>query len=218
MVSKNSYAEMFRVDPRSWLVHRVMAQADSEADRHVEAIAEYEAAINLAPTQPGLHEELGSEYRSANKISEAEEAFKRELEIDPRNVLAIYKLGAIAVEKGDGATGKKLIEAAQRERAGLVHLDYNLGRAEALLGNDAAAAEHFERSVNTDMSPEILEQAWYQLGTVYRRLHRMNEARNAMAKYQELKDQDANKSQRSLQEYKAEHPSADVPPMSQNPQ
>ena len=218
MVSKNSYAEMFRVDPRSWLVHRVMAQADSEADRHVEAIAEYEAAINLAPTQPGLHEELGSEYRSANKISEAEEAFKRELEIDPRNVLAIYKLGAIAVEKGDGATGKKLIEAAQRENAGLVHLDYNLGRAEALLGNDAAAAEHFERSVNTDMSPEILEQAWYQLGTVYRRLHRMNEARNAMAKYQELKDQDANNSQRSLQEYKAEHPSANVPPMSQNPQ
>src|SRR5580692_9622783 len=207
LVSKNSYAEMFKIDPHSWRVHRVLAQANAEADRHVDAIAEYEVAIKLAPTQPGLHEELGSEYRNANKIPEAEAAFTRELEIDPQNVLARYKLGAIAVEQGDGAKGKELMEAAQREKPGLVHMDYNLGRAEMLLGNDAAAAEHFERTVKTDLSPEILEQAWYQLGTAYRRLHRMDEARNAMARYQELKDQETNKAQKSLQDYKAQHPS-----------
>ena len=72
LVSKNSYAEMFKVDSTSWLVHRVMAQADAEADRHTDAIAEYESAIKLAPTQPGLHEELGTEYRAVNKIAEAE--------------------------------------------------------------------------------------------------------------------------------------------------
>src|SRR5262249_23104670 len=47
LVSKNSYAEMFRVDPESWRVHRVLAQANAEADRHLDAIAEYEAAIKL---------------------------------------------------------------------------------------------------------------------------------------------------------------------------
>src|SRR5467141_560096 len=83
LVSKNSYAQMFKVNSNSWLVHRVLAQANAEAERHVDAIAEYEAAIKLAPTQPGLHEELGSEYRSVNKIPEAEAAFRRELEIDP---------------------------------------------------------------------------------------------------------------------------------------
>jgi tetratricopeptide (TPR) repeat protein len=216
LVSKNSYARMFQLNSDSWLVHRVLAQAASEAERHPDAVAEYEAAIKLAPTQPGLHEELGSEYRDINKIAEAEAAFQKELEIDPHNVLARYKLGAIAVEKGDGAKGKELMEAAQREKPGLVHMDYNLGRAEMLLGNDAAAAEHFERTVKTDLSPEILEQAWYQLGTAYRRLHRMDEARNAMARYQELKDQETNKAQKSLQDYKAQHPSADTPP-SQNP-
>ena len=60
-------------------------------------------------------------------------AFQRELEIDPNNVLARYKLGEIAVEKGDGAKAKELMEAAQREKPGLVHMDYNLGRAEASL-------------------------------------------------------------------------------------
>ncbi len=198
LVSKDSYGEMFKVDPRSWLVHRVLAQANAEAERHVEAIEEYETAIKLAPDQPGLHEELGSEYRNANKIPEAKQAFQRELEIDPNNVLAKYKLGAIAVEEGDGATGKRLMEAAQREKPGLVHMDYNLGRAEMLLGNDAAAAGHFENTVKTDTTPEVVEQAWYQLGIIYRREHRMNEARSAMATFQKLKDEDADRSQQRM--------------------
>jgi tetratricopeptide (TPR) repeat protein len=198
LVSKDSYAEMFKADPHSWLVHRVLGQANAEADRHVDAIAEYEAAIKLAPTQPGLHEELGSEYRNANKIPEAKQAFQRELEIDPNNVLARYKLGAIAVEEGDGATGKQLMEAAQREKPGLVHMDYNLGRAEMLLGNDGAATKHFEITVKTDTTPEVVEQAWYQLGTIYRREHRMDEARSAMATFQKLKDEEADESQQRM--------------------
>src|SRR6266481_2890587 len=95
LVSKNSYGRMFRVDPRSWRVHQVMAQANAEADRHVDAVTEYQAAIKLAPTQPGLHEELGSEYRSLGKIQEADDAFLRELEIAPHNVPAKYELGVL---------------------------------------------------------------------------------------------------------------------------
>jgi tetratricopeptide (TPR) repeat protein len=219
LVSKNSYARMFEVDPGSWRVHRVLAQANAEADRHVEAIAEYEAAIKLAPTQPGLHEEIGSEYRNANKIPEAEQAFRRELEIDPNNVLAKYKLGAIALEQGDGAKGKELIEAALREKPGLIHADYNLGRAQMLLGEDAAAAEHLQRAATTDSDPDVVEQAWYQLGTVYRRLHRMDEARNAMETFQKLKDEGAKRSQQALENYRMAHPDApEVAPVPENPQ
>ena len=205
LVSKDSYAEMFKVNPNSWRVHRVLAQANAEADRHVEAIAEYEAAIKLAPTQPGLHEELGTEYRAVNKIPEAEAAFEQELGLDPHNVLATYKLGALEVEKGDGAKGKELIEAAQREKPHLIHLDYNLGRAEMLLNNDAGAIEDFQRAVQTDPDPDVVEQTWFQLGTAYRRLHRMDEARNAMATYQQLKDADAKKSQQALESYREQH-------------
>ena len=220
LVSKNSYEAMFKLDSKSWLVHRVLAQADAEAERHTDAITEYEAAVKLAPNQPGLHEELGSEYRAVNKIPEAEAAFQKELEIDPHNVLARYKLGAIEVEKGDGAKGKEFIEEAQREKPGLAHLDYNLGRAEMLLGNEEAATVDFERSVKTDADPEVVEQAWYQLGTAYRRLRRIEEARNAMATYQRLKDESAKRSQQSLERYQADHPSrpdAQGPPEPQPP-
>lgn len=219
LVSKNSYAEMFKVNSDSWLVHRVIGQAAAEADRHTDAITEYEAAIKLAPTQPGLHEELGSEYRAVNKIAEAEAAFEDELKIDPHNVLARYKLGAIEVEKGNGAKGKELIEAAQSEKANLVHVDYNLGRAEMLLGDYAAAAGHFEHTVRSDKDPEIVEQAWYQLGTSYRHLRRMEEAQNAMNTYQHLKDEAAKRSQQALDNFRVDHPATTDPAApAQNPQ
>src|SRR5712692_4104595 len=221
LVSKNSYGRMFKVDSHSWRVHQVIAQANAEADRHVDAIVEYQAAIKLAPTQPGLHEELGSEYRNLGKMQEAEEAFKRELEIDPNNTLAKYKLGELTVETGDGAKGKELIEAAMREKPGLLHADYNLGRAEMLLGNDAAAARHLERATAAAGSdPEVVEQSWYQLGIVYRRLHRMEEAQKAMATFQKLKDQEAENSQKASKRYEVQqHPnSAQPPPSPENPQ
>jgi len=67
IVSNSSYRKMFEVDPHSWRVRQIMAQANAEADRHVDAVTEYQAAIKLAPTQPGLHEELGSEYRNLER-------------------------------------------------------------------------------------------------------------------------------------------------------
>jgi tetratricopeptide (TPR) repeat protein len=221
LVSNNSYARIFKVDPHSWRVHRVIAQADAGADRHVDAIVEFQAAIKLAPTQPGLHEELGSEYRNLGKIQEAEEAFLRELEIDPNNALALYKLGVLTVEKGDGAKGKELIEAALLEKPGLLHVDYNLGRAEMLLGNDAAAAQDLERATTAAGStPDVVEQTWYQLGIVYRRLHRMEDAQKAMATFQKLKDEDAESSQKALKRYQVQqNPNSSQPtPNPQNPQ
>ena len=221
LVSQRSYGRMFKVDPHSWRVHQIIAQANAEADRHTDAVAEYQAAIKLAPTQPGLHEELGSEYRNLGKTQEAEDAYLRELEIDPNNILAKYKLGVVTVEKGDGAKGKELIEAALRAKPGLLHSDYNLGRAEMLLGNDAAAAQHLERATSAPGSdPEVIQQAWYQLGIVYRHLHRMADAQKAMATFQKLKEEEAENSQRVLKRYEAQqNPNAAQPPPSpENPQ
>jgi Flp pilus assembly protein TadD len=174
----------------------------------------------LAPNEPRLHEDLGTQYRLAGKMEEAEHAYLKELEIDPQNVSAQYKLGVIAIEKGDPARGKSLIEAALRVRADLQHSEYNLGRAEMLLGNDAAAAQHFERATTASGSdPDIIEQSWYQLGIAYRRLHRTDEAQKAMAAFQKLKDEDSENSAKALRRYQVQQnsSSAQPPPAPQNP-
>jgi tetratricopeptide (TPR) repeat protein len=211
-VSKDSYARMFKADPSSWRVRQILAEANADAERHMDAIAEYNAAIKLAPNEPRLHEELGTEYRSAGKMPEAEEAFQRELEIDPDNVAARYKLGVIATERGDAARGKQLIEAALRARPGLRHADYNLGRAEMLLGNDAAAAEDFQRATKADSDPDVLEQSWYQLGTVLRRMHRNQEAQQAFAMFQKFKDTELENSQKRMKQFEKQKDSDTVAP------
>jgi predicted Zn-dependent protease len=113
------------------------------------------------------------------------------------------------VEKGDAVPGKEMIEAALRMKPGLLHSDYNLGRAEMLLKDDASAAQHLERATTAPGSdPEVVEQAWYQLGIVYRRLHRMDEAQKAMATFQKLKDAQAESSQKALRKYQSQVDSA----------
>lgn len=215
LVSKNSYEKMFKVDPHSWRVHQVLGQMAAEAERHEDAIAQYEAAIKLAPTQPGLHEELAGEYHASARIPEAEAAYRQELEIDPHNVVARYKLGVLLVGIHEAAKGKALIEEALRERAGLADADYHLGRAEMMLGNDAAAAEYLKRATSEDSDFEIIQQAWYELGIVYRRLHRMGEASQAMATFQKLKDAEDADVHRSLSRYKnRQDPNAAEPPPS----
>ena len=220
LVSRNSYERMFKADPKSWRVHQVLAQTASEGERYNDAITEYLEAIKLAPTQPGLHEELGATYRLALKMDEAEAAFQSELVIDPHNALARYELGVVAMERGNVAHGKELMEAAVREKPGLLHADYNLGRAEKLLENDAAAVAHLEKAAASDPDPEIVEQAWYQLGALYRRLHRPDDAQKALAKFQELKDASTEARQQSLAKLKGrQNPSAgEPPPAPQNPE
>jgi tetratricopeptide (TPR) repeat protein len=213
LVSRNSYERMFKEDPKSWRVHEVLGQIDSDAERYNDAIDEYLEAIKLAPTQPGLHEELGAIYRRAMKADEADAAFQTELEINPHNALARYERGVLAMERGDGAKGKELIEAAVREKPGLLHAEYNLGRAEKLLGNDAAAVAHLERAIASDSDPEIVEQAWYQLGTLYRRLHRPEDSQKALAMFQKLKDESSEASHQALIKLKnRENPNAAEPP------
>jgi len=153
-------------------------------------------------------------------MDEAERAFQRELEIDSHNVLARYKLGVLVMEKGDGPRAKELIEAAIQEKPGLLHADYNLGRVEKLLDNDAAAAAHLERATATDSDPEILQQAWYQLSTLYRRLHRPDDAQKALATFQKLKDAASEASEQSLAKFKSrQNPNAgEAPPTTPDPQ
>jgi tetratricopeptide (TPR) repeat protein len=142
-----------------------------------------------------LHEELGTEYRQAGKLDQAQAAFEREVQIDPHNPLAPYKLGALKVERGDGAGGKALIEAALQQNPHLKNAAYYLGRAELLMGNDAAAVAALKRALEADSDPEVVEQAWYQLGIVYRRMDRSEDAEKALATFQKLKREEAERQQ-----------------------
>jgi len=219
LVSKNSYEKMFQVDSKSWRVHQVLAQAEAEADRHEEAIAEYQAAIQLAPRQPGLHEELGTEYWKNGKLESAEAALQQEVEIDPNNVQARYKLGQLEVDRGEGTKSKELLETVARQDPSLKNSSYYLGRAEMELGNYAEAAKSFERTVSAPgVDRELVQQAWYQLGIAYRHLRRVEDAQKAFAIFQRLKDEEAQKQQERLKKKREAAGQSVAPTSPQNPE
>ena len=87
------------------------------------------------------------------------------------------------------------------------------------LGNYSAAAESFERAVSAPgVDPELVQQAWYQLGTAYRHLHRIEDAQKAFTAYQKLKDEEAQRVQERLKKKReASSVTTQPPPASQNP-
>ena len=74
-VAKQSYSQLYKLDPTSWRLHRLNAVIDSQALEHKQAIDEYQLAINLAPNQPDLYEGLGWEYRALDQNDQAVAAF-----------------------------------------------------------------------------------------------------------------------------------------------
>ena len=74
-LSRQSYEDMFHLDPHSWHVHQVLAQADVESDRDADAAAQYQLAIDSAPPQSGLYEGLGSALWRTGKFEECREGF-----------------------------------------------------------------------------------------------------------------------------------------------
>ena len=102
------------------------------------------------------------------------------------------------------AGGKARPSSSANQKPGLPHADYNLGRAEMQMGNDEAAAANLQRATATESDPEVLQQAWFQLGIVYRRLRRMSEAQQAMATFQKLKNEEAENSQQKLKKFQVQ--------------
>jgi tetratricopeptide (TPR) repeat protein len=187
LISKESYSAMFKLGPDSWRVHEVLGQADAEAFRNDDAINEFRLAVGAAPHEPGLNEELGDACWTAGKLQEADDAYAQEIKIDAANAVALYKLGSLRVTRDDTAGGVPLLEQALALDPTISDAHYYLGKGDAALGKDDVAIEHFRLATNSQGSEELRIMSWYQLATLYRNLHRTQEAGLALAEFRKMK-------------------------------
>jgi tetratricopeptide (TPR) repeat protein len=187
LISKESYSAMFKLGPDSWRVHEVLGQADAEAFRTDDAIAEFRLALRAAPREPGLNEELGDACWTAGKLQEADDAYSEEITIDGANAVALYKLGSLRVTRDDATGGVPLLERALTLDSTISDAHYYLGKGDAALHKDDLAIEHFHLATNPQGSEELRIMSWYQLATLYRNLHRTQEAGEALAAFRKLK-------------------------------
>jgi tetratricopeptide (TPR) repeat protein len=187
LVSKESYAAMFKLGPDSWRVHEVLGQADAEAFRADDAINEFWFAVRAAPREPGLHEELGDACWTAGKLQDADDAYAEEIKIDATNAVVLYKLGSLRVTRNDANGGVPLLERALSLDPALSDAHYYLGKGEAKLGKNDLAIEQFRLATNQRGTEELRIMSWYQLAIMYRNLDRGQEAGEALATFRQMK-------------------------------
>jgi len=200
LISKESYSAMFKLRPDSSRVYEVLGQSDAEAYRPDEAIADFQLAIRAAPHQPGLNEELGDACWTAGKFQEADDAYVQEIKNDTSNAVARYKLGSLRVTRGDAASGVPLLERALALDPSISDAHYYLGKGDAALGKDELAIEHFRLATNPQGTEELRIMSWYQLATLYRNLHRSQEAGEALAAFRKMKTERDQRREGKLQE------------------
>jgi tetratricopeptide (TPR) repeat protein len=186
-VSQRSYQEMYDIDPQSWRVHQVLAQAYAESERYMDAIAEYQRAIQLAPGEPSLNEGLGDAYRMSTQLEKAEQAYARELELDPHNPVAMSTLGRIRVERGNAEGAIPVLQGAIKENPKFFESHYYLGRALAETGQSVAAEEQFKLVIRGAPESDLAQRTYFQLARLYRVMKRPDDAAQALRDFQRLK-------------------------------
>jgi tetratricopeptide (TPR) repeat protein len=170
--------------PQSYLFSLIMAQ-DAEARNDDEtAISKYREALALRarPEAVGIHYALGSVYARTGKYEEAAEEFKRELEINPNDSLALWKLGELAL-RTDPQEARHYLERAVTLNPDLPQAALAYGRALARTAETQKAVEHFQRVVR--LAPEE-DSVHYHLAKAYRLLGRDEQAKAEAARFQEL--------------------------------
>jgi len=170
--------------PGSYLFSLLLAQ-DAEARNDDEsAIKNYREALALRGKGEvvGIHYALGSAYAKAGKYDEAAAEFKKELEINPNNSLALWKLGELGL-RSDPQSVRGYLERAVTLNPDLPQAALAYGRLLARMGETEKAVEQFQRVVR--LAPEE-DSVHYHLAKAYRLLGRVEQAQLETVRFQEL--------------------------------
>jgi tetratricopeptide (TPR) repeat protein len=220
LVAKNSYSRMYQLDPKSWHVHRLQAQLYADDDRHKDAIAEYQSAIQAEPRNADLYESLGEEYRKTSQLNLAHDAFAKEVELSPGNGVAMYNLGMIDVEQGDPKDGVPLLEQVVRMYADAPVAKYYFGRGLAQLGKNEEAIQALEAAAQEASSGEVAKRSYYELSRLYRAMKLPTKSQQALNKYLKLKaimDAESAQQAKDFQKLNSSGGTVTEPPSSSEP-
>jgi tetratricopeptide (TPR) repeat protein len=191
LVARNSYAEMYRLAPDSWQVHRALGESYAEQGKTAEAITEYQTALSMQPQNSDLFEALGDAYQKLSKFVEAKQAYEQELRLSPHNTVALYNLGKIAVEnEQDPKAGVPFLQEVVKVYQHSAPANFYLGLGLVKLGQDQEAISSFEKVLQDESTGEMAKRAAYELARAYRRVGRTEDSNRALAQFEKLKNAD----------------------------
>ena len=183
-MSEQALAKMNAIDPNSVLSRQLSAEVMESMNNYDGAVVQLKKAVEMAPNLAGNHYKLGDAYWNLSDWDQALEQFNAELQVDPGNCMAQWKIGSVILQKNGppedalGALNKALgicptLSDARVDRA----------RAFAKLNRNQEAVtdlEAAEKATPDDASIHFL------LAKVYRSLGRTQEAGREMQLFSKL--------------------------------
>ena len=183
-MSEQALAKMNAIDPNSVLSHQLSAEVMESMNNYDGAVVQLKKAVDMAPQQPGNHYKLGDAYWNLSQWDQATEQFKSELEVDPGNCMAAWKLGNVIMQRG-GNPDEALTDLNKAIAECPDLSDARVDRARALAKLDrnqeaVADLETAEKATPNDPSIHFL------LAKAYRALGRSQDAGREMQLFSKL--------------------------------
>ena len=138
-----------------------------------EPLAFYQRTLKYAPDSPGIHYNLGNEYKAVNKYQQAIASFKQAIEINP-NLAMVYN------NLGNAYQAVNKYEEAISSFKQAVEINPNLARVYNNLGNAYQAVNKYEEAISSfkqaiEINPGYAE-AYNNLGNIYQAINKYQEA------------------------------------------
>lgn len=159
------------------------------------AAAHYKKALALVPRDPALWTGLASAELAAGRWEDSRRSALKALEIDPARGLAARAFAEVCMQERDYEAAIPALEKVLRLAPGDVGARFLLGTAYSQIGASEKALALLRSVADSDF-PDEKGRLQYLLGTVLRRLGRLDEAQAAFQLAQELSDAFARTSHR----------------------
>jgi Flp pilus assembly protein TadD len=153
-----------------------------------EAVAEFEAALALAPDSAPERVNLGLALLRAGRTDEGIAQLVKAQEQDPTIPHTWFNLGLAYKRASDYPKAIAQLEGMAERVPDEPITHYNLGVLHKLQGDPEASLRHFERAAELDPG---LAGPHFQLASAYRQAGRAEDAAREMARFRELKARDA---------------------------
>jgi Flp pilus assembly protein TadD len=175
------------VAPDSAQMHQLLAHEEIRQGNTNGAVEQFRKAIALDPNLPGVHYELAELLNTSQDPAvrkEAEQEYRAALKSNPQDEKSICRLGEMALQTGD-------VEQANEafSRAIALHPDdsdakLDMARALIQMNQPAKAQALLEQTVQLDPTNAT---AHFRLATLYRGQGRMDDAKQQLELYQNLR-------------------------------
>jgi len=179
-----SFQAFFRLGqlPASAELHRLRAQIARDQGQPLEAVKEWRAALEIAPNEPRLEQELAASLFMAGDYRAALDQAAATLRAAGATAELNFVAGDSLLRLEDPEKAVPYLRAALARDPKLLAADASLGLALSRLGKSGEAIPHLEKALELDDDGSL----HYQLARAYQAAGNQEKARTAMAAYQEL--------------------------------